>query len=97
LHIRVAVGSDICAALGFEHTATALANVSDEDKVSAVASRGARYWLVHVPEIDEYTQARNDAEIEPMARDLIATWLNVPRQLGRDPVYSTRVTTTANR
>lgn len=36
------------------------------------------WFLVHVPEIDKWTQARNDAEIEPMARDLIATWLDVP-------------------
>ena len=34
---------------------------------------GDRYWLVHVPEIDHYTQARNIAEIDTMDRDLIAT------------------------
>ncbi len=32
-----------------------------------------RYWLIHVPELGHYTQARNVAEIETMARDLIAT------------------------
>lgn len=36
------------------------------------------WFLLHVPEIDQWTQARNDAEVEPMARDLIATWLDVP-------------------
>ncbi|WP_237155319.1 HicB family toxin-antitoxin system [Mycobacteroides abscessus] len=44
----------------------------------AVASRDTKYWLVHVPEIDKYTQARALAEVEPMARDLIALWLEIP-------------------
>ncbi len=47
---------------------------------TAVASpaKTPGWFLVHVPEIDQWTQARYDAEIEPMARDLIATWLDVP-------------------
>ncbi|MFC5062833.1 hypothetical protein [Actinomycetospora atypica] len=36
-----------------------------------------RYWLVHVLELGHYTQARNVPEIETMARDLIATLLDV--------------------
>lgn len=44
---------------------------------TAVASRDGRWWLVHIPQIDQYTQARNLAEVEPMARDLIALCLNV--------------------
>lgn len=32
-----------------------------------------RYWLVHIPELGHYTQARNVSEIETMARDLVAT------------------------
>ncbi|ORW11083.1 hypothetical protein AWC14_19395 [Mycobacterium kyorinense] len=45
---------------------------------TAVATRGDRYWLVHVPELDQYTQARNLAEVEPMARDLIALLKEIP-------------------
>ncbi|EUA17376.1 hypothetical protein I552_0577 [Mycobacterium xenopi 3993] len=45
---------------------------------TAVATRGDRYWLVHIPELDQYTQARNLAEVEPMARDLIALLNEIP-------------------
>ncbi|WP_139803397.1 hypothetical protein [Mycobacterium avium] len=45
---------------------------------TAVATRGDRYWLVHIPELDQYTQARNLAEVEPMARDLIALLKEIP-------------------
>lgn len=45
---------------------------------TAVATHGERYWLVHIPELDQYTQARNLAEVEPMARDLIALLLETP-------------------
>lgn len=44
----------------------------------AQVSRDGGYWLVHVPEIDKYTQARTLDEAEPMARDLLALWLEVP-------------------
>lgn len=44
----------------------------------ANASRDGRFWLVHIPEIAQYTQGRNLAEVEPMARDLIALWLEIP-------------------
>lgn len=47
-------------------------------KYSVIVSRGERYWLLHVPKIDQWTQARTDDEIVPMARDLIATYLDVP-------------------
>ena len=33
---------------------------------------GDRFWLVHVPEIDQWTQARRISEVEAMARDLVA-------------------------
>jgi hypothetical protein len=42
--------------------------------------RGDVFWLVHVPEIDHYTQARNLGEVEPMARDLIAVMKEVDPQ-----------------
>ena len=44
----------------------------------ANASRDGRFWLVHIREIDQYTQGRNLAEVEPMARDLLALWLEIP-------------------
>ena len=39
--------------------------------------RGDRYWLVHVVELDRWTQARTLREVEPTARDLIATMAGV--------------------
>lgn len=38
-----------------------------------------QFWLIHVVEIDQYTQAHVgvDGEVEYMARDLIATWLYI--------------------
>ena len=41
------------------------------------ATRAGSVWLVHVPEIKRTTQARNEAEIEPMARDLVAVMRGV--------------------
>lgn len=43
----------------------------------AVATRDGRYWLVHIPELDRYTQARNLPEVDTMARDLLALVLGV--------------------
>jgi hypothetical protein len=34
--------------------------------------RDGRWWMIHVPEIDQITQARRINEIEDMARSLIA-------------------------
>lgn len=35
--------------------------------------RGDWYWLAHVVELDRWTQARTLRDVEPMARDLVAT------------------------
>jgi predicted RNase H-like HicB family nuclease len=44
----------------------------------AIASRDGKYWLVHIPELGQYTQARSLGEVEPMARDLIALVAGIP-------------------
>lgn len=44
--------------------------------VTAKATRDGAVWLVHVPEIDRWTQARTIVEIESMARDLAAIMTN---------------------
>jgi len=44
---------------------------------TARVERDGRLWLIHVPEIDRYTQARNLREVETMARDLVAVMLDV--------------------
>lgn len=41
------------------------------------AVREGKFWLLTVPELDVMTQARRLTEAEEMARDLIATWLEV--------------------
>jgi hypothetical protein len=44
---------------------------------TADVSRDGRFWLIHVPAIDRYTQARSLREIEDMTRDLIAVMQGV--------------------
>ena len=44
----------------------------------AVVTRDGGFWSVRVPEISRTTQARTLAEIEPMARDLIAVMEDIP-------------------
>ena len=46
----------------------------------ARVSRGDVFWLVYVPEINHYTQARNLGEVEPVARDLIAVMKEIDPQ-----------------
>jgi hypothetical protein len=44
----------------------------------AEVSRDGRWWMIHVPEIDQLTQARRISEIEDMARSLIAISTDTP-------------------
>ena len=46
--------------------------------ITATLSRDGRFWLVHVPEIDKYTQGRSVKEAREMAVDLAALWLDIP-------------------
>ena len=47
-------------------------------QITAQLTRDGRFWLVYVPEIDQYTQARSVREAPEMARDLTAVWLDIP-------------------
>jgi predicted RNase H-like HicB family nuclease len=42
-----------------------------------VITRDGRWWMISVPEIDRLTQARRLADVEQMARELIAVTLDV--------------------
>lgn len=54
-------------------------NMIEPGKVFDVeVSRDGRFWLLTIPEIEAVTQARNLAEVEHMASDCIAVWLDVP-------------------
>jgi hypothetical protein len=41
-------------------------------------TRDGRWWMIHIPELDGLTQARNEGEIEEMARDFIAVTTDTP-------------------
>ena len=44
---------------------------------TADVKRDGQVWLIYVPEVDRRTQVRNEIEIRPMARLLIALTLEV--------------------
>jgi hypothetical protein len=41
-------------------------------------SRDGRFWLIHVPELDRFTQARNLREVDEMVVDLISIVTDQP-------------------
>ena len=41
-------------------------------------TRDGRFWLIHVPEIDRFTQARNLREVDEMVVDLISVIIDQP-------------------
>ena len=41
-------------------------------------TRDGRFWLIHVPELDRYTQARNLRELDDMVVDLISLVTDQP-------------------
>jgi len=43
----------------------------------ATAERDGKFWVIHVPEVARYTQARNLSEVEAMTRSLISSMLDV--------------------
>ena len=60
-------------------------------------SREGKWWMVHVPALDALTQARRLAEVEDMARSLIALTQDVPSESVRlrveiDAIEDLRVT-----
>ena len=46
--------------------------------VNAIATRDGKLWLIHVPEIDKYTQASHLGEAQHMARELTALIEDIP-------------------
>ena len=58
-------------------------------RVRAIATRDGKWWLVELPELGAVTQARSVSEIELMAHDLAAIWLDVdPSTVAIDAVIS---------
>ena len=55
-----------------------MGRVREKKTYRAEIARDGKYWSVRVPEVGRTTQARTLAEIEPMARDLIAVMEEVP-------------------
>lgn len=48
-----------------------------EERYHAIATRDGGWWVIDVPELEVTTQARRVDQIEHMATDLIAAWLDI--------------------
>lgn len=44
--------------------------------IDATATREGKWWIITIPELDTVTQARTVSEIQEMADDLAAVWLD---------------------
>jgi hypothetical protein len=51
--------------------------MSDQKTYGVAARKDGRWWLVSIPELDAVGQARNAAEIQEVAREIIGLWLDV--------------------
>ncbi len=63
---------------------------------TATAVREGRWWNIQVPEVGGQTQARRLADIETMARELIAVTLDVPLSAVAVAVTITKVGSVQN-
>ena len=51
--------------------------MSDQKTYGVTARKDGRWWIVSIPELDAVGQARNAAEIQEVAREIIGLWLDV--------------------
>jgi len=51
--------------------------MSDHKTYGVTARKDGRWWFVNVPELDVAGQARNAAEIDEVAREIIGLWLDI--------------------
>lgn len=58
---------------------------------TATADREGRWWNIQVPEVGGHTQARRLADIQTMARELIAVTLDVPLSAVAVTITTTKV------
>lgn len=46
--------------------------------INPIVTHREQYWIVYVPEIGQYTQAKSMDDVAEQARDLAAVWLDIP-------------------
>jgi DNA-directed RNA polymerase specialized sigma24 family protein len=54
-----------------------MSRTTDSKKYLASAEREPGWWIIRVPELDLVTQARRIGDIQRMATDVVAAWLDV--------------------